>query len=218
MSAPDLRELQILADVVGEGSTAASIQGSRRSGAPALGLEAENTSPTPRSWTARGGAGRLPAAGGAARSAAVQLAGRLVRVPGPASVAHQPDPGFRGDLRDIYLREDLDELDGYVRRMLAVALAASLLIGTAAALLAMRMGRLVVEPICTLPRRPGACPPPGARGEVVRGTQDEVGLWWTPSTRCWTSSASGRPAGGGPAPGPPWQLGPRPQTGSAKVG
>ena len=177
--ASTLRELQILADVVGEGSTAA--------------LEFRDPAEAGRLLSALGAQKHITDAAILDRQGQVLASYRRPGAePGPLPGALPPSAfGFRDrhlwltspirhageTFGTIYLREDLDELGAYVRRMLAVALAASLLIGAAAALLAMRMGRLVVEPILHLTEAARSFAQHQGPGErVVRETQDEVGL------------------------------------------
>jgi signal transduction histidine kinase len=173
------RELQILAEVLGEGSAAA--------------IEFRDPAEAERVLSALGAHRHITDAVILDRRGQV-LASYLRpgAEPGPAA-ASLPSPAFRFQDRHlwvtspirhggehygtIYLREDLDELGAYVRWTLGTVMLASLVIGTAATLLAIRMGRLVVTPVLHLTeaaRRIAKHQAPGER--VLRETQDEVGL------------------------------------------
>jgi PAS domain S-box-containing protein len=172
------RELQILAEVVGEGSSAA--------------IEFRDPAEAERMLSVLQAHRHITDAAILDRQGRV-LASYLRPGAAPGPLPSGPSPAFRFQDRHlwvtspirhageqfgtIYLREDLDELDAYVRWMLGTALLASLLIGIAATLLAIRMGRLVVAPVLHLTeaaRRIAKHQAPGER--VLRETQDEVGL------------------------------------------
>ena len=173
------RELQILAEVLGEGSAAAiEFRDPAEAERVLSALEAHRHITDAVILDRRG-----------------QVLASYLRpgaAPGPAA-ASLPSPAFRFQDRHlwvtspirhggehygtIYLREDLDELGAYVRWTLGTVLLASLVIGIAATLLAIRMGRLVVTPVLHLTeaaRRIAKHQAPGER--VLRETQDEVGL------------------------------------------
>ncbi|MDR3669601.1 MAG: CHASE sensor domain-containing protein [Holophaga sp.] len=173
------RELQILAEVVGEGSAAA--------------IEFRDPAEAERLLSALRAHRHITDAAILDRQGQVLASYRRPGAePGPPP-AQLPQDAFRfqdghlwltssirhsgEEFGTIYLREDLEELTAYVGWMVGAVLLVSLLIGTAATLLAIRMGRLVVEPVLHLTeaaRRIAKHQTPGER--VLRETQDEVGL------------------------------------------
>ncbi len=173
------RELQILADVLGEGSTAA--------------LEFKEPTEASRLLSTLRVHRRISEA--AILDAKGQVFSSYRREgEGPLSLPARMLPNtfvFEGDhlwltspirhagdpMGTLYLRSDRAELNQRLRWVLAGGLLGTLLIGSAALLLAMRMGRLVSEPILHLTeaaRRMAKRQGPGER--VQRETEDEVGL------------------------------------------
>ncbi|HJV22252.1 MAG TPA: CHASE sensor domain-containing protein [Holophagaceae bacterium] len=173
------RELQILADVLGEGSTAA--------------LEFREPTDAARLLSTLRVHHRISEA--AILDVKGQLFASYQREGGtPLTLpTHLPSNTFvfEGDhlwltspirhagdhLGTLYLRSDRTELNQRLRWVIAGGLLGTILIGSAALLLAMRMGRLASEPILHLTeaaRRMAKRQDPGER--VQRETVDEVGM------------------------------------------
>ncbi|MBI3129939.1 MAG: response regulator [Acidobacteria bacterium] len=173
------RELQILADVLGEGSTAA--------------LEFKEPTDAAHLLSTLRVHHRI------SQAAIVDVRGQLFAsyqregVAKPILPAHLPSNTFvfEGDhlwltspihhagdhLGTLYLRSDRTELNQRLRWVLAGGLLGTLLIGSAALLLAMRMGRVVSEPILHLTEAArGMAKRQGPGVRVQRETEDEVGM------------------------------------------